>query len=481
MSTGQRRLMTPSRELRSDTRSRSRLRSRSPEPDIELRRERLRMLEDEVRWERDRVRAAENLHRSSRRSDEPRASSRRCSATMESTLRRDIDPRAEQREDLHRASQRSDEPRARSRRRSVSTASARRRDVEVRGEQRDRACDAEDLHRASRRSDDLRASSRLRSAPTASTRCRDAVPGAERRVEHGPRQHDRAERTKRSRSHSFSKSDIFNIIRDLRDGFASSPVNQGAPQPIQKISHENILPKFDPSSKTQRMDTWLKKVNECALVYGWDERTTTHFAMQKLQGLAKTWYESLHTILFTWQEWQEKLLSAFPCEQNYGQTLETMIRRKSSHDESIEVYYYEKLSLVNQCDIVGTRAVECIIHGITDKTLKSGALALRCTHPDQLLQYLLSNREYNSQSGSDRFHNRRSDFDDRVPRTASSTGGQSSLLIRCFNCREKGHSFLHCPKPLTKCTRCDKIGHTAEKCHIISKTNASGVVQKAAD
>lgn len=180
--------------------------------------------------------------------------------------------------------------------------------------------------------------------------------------------------------------------------------------------------------------------------------------MQKLQGLAKTWYESLHTILFTWQEWQEKLLSAFPCEQNYGQTLEDMIKRKSRYNESIEVYYYEKLSLVNQCDIVGTRAAECIIHGITDKTLKSGALALRCTHPDQLLQYLLSNRDYNQ------------------------SGARPNHPIGCYNCKEKGHHFLHCTKPLTKCTRCNRIGHIAEKCYNKSDdkllTNASGSVQK---
>lgn len=105
------------------------------------------------------------------------------------------------------------------------------------------------------------------------------------------------------------------------------------------------------------------------------------------------------------------MLNAFPCEQNYGQTLEDMIKRKSRYNESIEVYYYEKLSLVNQCDIVGTRAVECIIHGITDKILKSGALALRCTHPDQILEYLISsNRDYN-QSGPDRFHARSRNFD----------------------------------------------------------------------
>lgn len=100
--------------------------------------------------------------------------------------------------------------------------------------------------------------------------------------------------------------------------------------------------------------------------------------MQKLQGLAKVWYEGLNTILYTWSEWQEKLTAAFPCEQNYGQILEEMLRRKTKFGEPVENYYYEKLALLNQCDINGKRAVDCIIHGITDRMVKSSALALSC-------------------------------------------------------------------------------------------------------
>lgn len=115
--------------------------------------------------------------------------------------------------------------------------------------------------------------------------------------------------------------------------------------------------------------------------------------MQKLQGLAKTWYEGLNSILFNWAEWQEKLLAAFPCEQNYGQSLEDMLKRKSKINEPIEVYFYEKLALLNQCDIVVKRAVDCVIHGLSDRTLKTSALALRCTNPDQLLKFLISNKD----------------------------------------------------------------------------------------
>lgn len=272
----------------------------------------------------------------------------------------------------------------------------------------------------------------------------------------------------RSRSPSFSTNDIVKILSSLKGGLSSQLIDQGAHSYSKSLDCKNIVPEFNPCTKNQRIDIWLKKVNECASVYGWDEKTTTHFAMQKLQGLAKTWYESLNSILFTWPEWQEKLLSAFPCEQNYGQSLEDMLRRKSRINEPIEIYYYEKLALINQCEITGKKAVDCIIHGISDRTMKSGALALRCSAPDQLLQFLLSNkdmaptlqairnigRNFNSTGTPDSHSNFRS----------NSRAVSNSQNVYCFNCKEKGHPYLRCPKPLLKCDRCSKIGHKIENC-----------------
>lgn len=273
----------------------------------------------------------------------------------------------------------------------------------------------------------------------------------------------------RSRSPSLSKKDFADIIKCLRDGFSSHSTQSA--QTSQKIDFKNILPSFDPSSKTQRIDVWLKKVNECASVYGWDDKTTTHFAMQKLQGLARTWYEGLNSILFSWKEWEEKLVSAFPFDQNYGQALEEMLRRKSKFNEAIEVYYYEKLTLLNRCDIVGKRAVDCIIHGISDRTIKSGALALRCLHPDQLLQYLASNKDSN-QSLVDRNLFKSKTSDSVANSSSKPKVGFRQPSAGCYNCKEKGHSFLHCPKPLLKCSKCSKIGHTSDNCFVKSNDPA---------
>lgn len=141
--------------------------------------------------------------------------------------------------------------------------------------------------------------------------------------------------------------------------------------------------------------------------------------------------------------------------------------------EPIEVYYYEKLTLLSQCDISGKRAVDCIIHGIPDKTMKSSALALRCSHPDQLLNFLMSNKEV--QSFDRTFGRNRTDsnfgsnFKGNTSRPNLSQGPNL-----CFNCKESGHRFLQCSKPLLKCNKCNKIGHKVENCNIEIVGNKGG-------
>lgn len=411
-------LETPVRE---DRRSPSRSRSLQHTPssshrprdlDLDLGRERLHILENELRRERERLRSARDGRRTaSLQADGLRDRSRSCRDT--SARRWD----AEQRRAKQRAEQHDER----------------------------RASQCAEQHVERRASQHAEQHVEWRSSQQ-----------AEQRDE----QRANAGQFKRSRSPSFSKKDFMDILNCVRDGFASQPTQSA--QIFQKFDHKNILPNFDPSTKNQRIDVWLKKVNECASVYGWDDKTITHFAMQKLQGLAKTWYEGLSSILFTWPEWQDKLVNAFPYEQNYGQVLEDMLKRKSKFNEPIEVYYYEKLTLVNQCDIVGKRAVDCIIHGLTDRTLRSGALALRCSHPDQLLQFLVSNKDSNYQIERNQFRNKNTDNSN--PTNNNPKTIRTGLATGCYNCKEKGHSYLYCTKPLLKCTKCNRIGHTANNC-----------------
>lgn len=222
-------------------------------------------------------------------------------------------------------------------------------------------------------------------------------------------------------------------------------------------NHNNVIPEFDPNNKMQSIQRWLNKVNECAAIYGWDERQTIHFSLQKLTGLAKKWYESLATVNYTWEAWQLKLVKAFPSDENYGKLLEEMLGRLSRPGEPLRDYFYEKLTLVSRCEIDGSKAVDCIIHGITDVTIRNGAQALRCKEPEELLGYLASQQTLS--------HGRR-DYRSSYPfsRNTNSSSAVSGAAMTCFNCHEKGHAYTKCPKPITKCRSCNRVGHDLETC-----------------
>lgn len=260
----------------------------------------------------------------------------------------------------------------------------------------------------------------------------------------------------------LTTDDLLKIITSLR---GDSSKILGSNQQL------NVIPEFDPNNKSQNVERWLKKVNECSTIYGWNEKQTIHFSLQKLCGLAKKWYESLSTLTYSWDEWQVKLRKSFPSEENYGMILQEMLNRRCRHGENVREYFYEKLALLTRCEIIGRKAVDCVVHGINDASIRNGAQALRCAEPEDLLAYLVS-QQSKFQTGFQMTNQlKRKEYQNSYTNNMSSIakglnvndsgykGGPS-----CFNCQEKGHTFYKCPKPIIKCHKCGRVGHDLDNC-----------------
>lgn len=222
----------------------------------------------------------------------------------------------------------------------------------------------------------------------------------------------------------------------------------------------NVIPEFDPANRMQTIECWLRKVNECASIYNWDEKQVVHFSLQKLVGLAKKWFEALPTVVFTWEEWQSKLRKAFPSEENYGRLLEEMLNRTSHNGESLREYFYDKLSLLNRCEITGKKAVDCVIYGISDRAIRNGAQTLNSSEPEDLLSFLSSQRT--QPVAYTKIRERTSQKQSNI----NNSSPNRSNMITCFNCRSKGHPYYKCTKPITKCKRCNRIGHDNDDCKL---------------
>lgn len=250
-----------------------------------------------------------------------------------------------------------------------------------------------------------------------------------------------------------SKSELLQLLEAIK--------SVGRSDTLDRLGNiQNTVPEFDPSRREQTIAMWLHKVNECKSIYGWTEKQLIHFALPKLRGVAQRWYEGLPSVLFSWDEWQSKLLTAFPAEENYGQMLSDMLAKRARFGDSLEAYYYDKLALISRCGITGTRAVECILHGIDDRSVRLGAEAVRYDEPDKLLAYLKNAR--NSRPQIDR----RLPTKNLPPSKAQDTQFKLGPKVsRCFNCKQEGHTVPQCPQPIKRCGKCNKMGHDSESCY----------------
>lgn len=247
--------------------------------------------------------------------------------------------------------------------------------------------------------------------------------------------------------------------------------------PIQVLPHHafsthiNVIPEFDPSDGSQNIESWIHKVNECAQIYSWNDVQVRHYALAKLAGLAKRWYQGLPSLLYTWDQWKEKLKTAFPSTENYGDMLQKMLQYRCRLGQALDIYYYEKMILINKCEISGRKAVGCLVHGIDDKFVRMSANACRFEEPEQLFSYLKTL----SQSDNYSANKRKLTLKDAGSQQDPSNSGTdiSKPGIVCFNCGEVGHIRTRCTKPMKRCNICRRVGHIARDCRTKYTANST--------
>lgn len=229
----------------------------------------------------------------------------------------------------------------------------------------------------------------------------------------------------------------------------------------------NVVPEFNPLMKEQTVDMWLSKVDECSEIYQWTDKQTVHYALPKLSGHAKSWYQGLPSLKRTWLEWKELLKSSFPSNENYAELLSEMLRKRSRFGESLEIYYYAKINLLNRCKIFGQNAVDCLIHGVDDRGVRVGAQAAKFEKPEDVLKFFKTVRDnYDRRDKPSRqiLNLTPRPKNDEPPSSLPKTGQAQQNNIMCFNCKQKGHPSFKCPKPLLKCSSCNLMGHTESEC-----------------
>lgn len=244
----------------------------------------------------------------------------------------------------------------------------------------------------------------------------------------------------------------------------------------------DVVPSFDPESLEQSAESWCKKVDELREVFGWSEDATIYFALAKLSGLAEVWYKGLRTIKFTWEEWKEKLQTAFPSKRDFYEALGEVMRRRKRPDESYAKYFYEMCGLLNACKISGVDAVSCVIGGIDDVIVKAGAKAGNHQTPESLFQYLSSLNGLAGPSGIQHRppkyqHQKFRPHQSKYPyRRSHVNPTRSSKTVTCFRCGKIGHMSNACDQPEKRCTFCRRAGHYESECYNKKPNNQTKTV-----
>ncbi|KAF9818360.1 hypothetical protein SFRURICE_017782 [Spodoptera frugiperda] len=176
-----------------------------------------------------------------------------------------------------------------------------------------------------------------------------------------------------------------------------------------------------------------------------------HYALPKLVGHAKTWYQGLPTIRHSWEEWKALLRESFPSTENYAELLTEMLNRKARLGDSLELYYFSKINLLNRCKIFGKQALSLTLESNSESIRREG-----------------TNRDKRFQSS-----------------TSIATSSEPSKIVDktfrnrpkgnavCFNCKEAGHMSFQCRKPITKCSECNFLGHDSNTCPKKTSSNSN--------
>lgn len=232
----------------------------------------------------------------------------------------------------------------------------------------------------------------------------------------------------------------------------------------------SLIPEFDPDSEECTVTSWLKKIEQLGDIHDWDEKTMSFHLQDKLRGQARKWYNRLEDYNYSWTEWKNMLLRAFPKHRDFASMLEEMINRKKLASESMTKYYQEKIAMCFRCKLSDQASVSCIIRGLPP-SLQSNARAFQCERPDELYEGFLS--------AFDDYRAPVPDLRGSIkdgPRQISEKRPMSINpdIDPCPRCKKTGHMVRFCPLPDQRtCYKCGNQGHIAPKCPGASKPSIS--------
>jgi hypothetical protein len=175
-----------------------------------------------------------------------------------------------------------------------------------------------------------------------------------KRHRHRRSRSDSSERDVRSRTRSRSRgadSSLSRLSDAIVEGMDRLLVRSESSR-VPRVSTslvQNVIEPFDP--RHHNIEEWLDAVDEFKAIYDWDDRTTSHLALNKLSGPAEVWYRGLPSRVFSWDQWRGKLLATFKIKRNLFDAMREMMACEPDQFETLYEYCFQKMALINRLKI----------------------------------------------------------------------------------------------------------------------------------
>ncbi|KAJ8714719.1 hypothetical protein PYW07_002944 [Mythimna separata] len=245
------------------------------------------------------------------------------------------------------------------------------------------------------------------------------------------------------------QNEVDKAVRELDSNIGTSQNHRAA----------SLIPEFDPDGEDVTVSVWLRKIDQLGDIHRWSDEIKAFHLQDKLRGQARKWYNRLDEYNYSWDEWKQMLLRAFPKHRDYSALLDEMMQRRKMTNETMTKYYQDKVSMCFRCKLSDSASVSCIIRGLPS-SLQPNARAFQCERPEELYEaFLCALDDYRGPAPEIRQPS-------KDPRPMPAEKKIFTENDPCPRCKKTGHMLRNCTLPDQRvCFKCGKQGHIATRCN----------------
>lgn len=153
----------------------------------------------------------------------------------------------------------------------------------------------------------------------------------------------------------------------------------------------NLIPEFDPETSNLSVSAFLRLIDKVGQDKQWSSHDRKFQFSMKLRADAKDWFVNGNKFLESWSTIKKQFRANFPDDMDYHGILTNMLQRTKRSDEDLSSYFNYKIVLLRNCNIIGRKAVSCLIGGLPDtlNEIKTNALDKNFATAEELYKFLI--------------------------------------------------------------------------------------------